>query len=876
MNSIPLARALAVLLSCLWLGSAPGTLAQRPEADFGSLRVRLTDPQGAVIAGARVTVTAASPAGAAGQTVVSDQHGEALFQRLAIGRYKLHIEADGFHPHDIEPVSLKSAIMHLEVALEVAGANEKLEVKREERDRLLDPRGDAFTTILTQTQIDQMPDDPDEFENMLQQMAGPGGVIKVDGFLGGKLPPKSQIREIRVRQNPYAAENHQPGFVTIDIYTKPGIGLWHGSLGFGFRNDTLMARNAFATFKGPQQYRRLAFDADGPLFHDKTSLALSAQSMTFYDSKTVVAALPQGEVRTLVRPLSKTLYLTTRLQQILTKTHTLRAEYQRNAFLRGDLGVGNFDLPERAFALTTVEHLVRLSDTGLLTSRSVNEFRLQAAFRNLDSSSATEAPAVIVSGAFSSGGAGVQADRRTRDIEVVDNVDFVAGKHSLRTGFQMNAISYHTEDLQNTLGTFLFPSLDAFVEGRPSTFSERVGAPDVRFNQFEFGWYIQDDIRLRKNYSLSVGLRHETQSNAGGYANFAPRLALAWSPLSTTVIRVGAGMFYGWLAADTFEQAVRGDGLHMRDLLVLNPGFPNPFAGGLIDPLPPGRTRFDPRLRLPYVEQVSLGVQQQMRLGLKLNVNYNFARGVHVLRGHNINAPAAGEAVPDPLSGIVNQIESTGISTLHLVTVSASQFSRRYSLVASYSWTKATDDGDGPFSLPTNNFDLAADRGPAATDIRHRFYCNLNLSLPEGLSIGSFFHANSAPPYTITTGFDDNHDFVFNDRPAGVGRNSVRAAGQWELSTRLSWSFGFGKPRSSSARSMGGQIVKSGGGGGGMSGITAEGAKKLNFQLYAQAYNLLNHTNATNFVGVQTSPFFGRPTAALAGRRIETGLRLAF
>src|SRR5581483_6212057 len=184
-----------------------------------------------------------------------------------------------------------------------------------------------------------------------------------------------------------------------------------------------------------------------------------------------------------------------------------------------------------------------------------------------------------------------------------------------------------------------------------------------------------------------------TQSNAGGYANFAPRLALAWSPLSTTVIRVGAGMFYGWLAADTFEQAVRGDGLHMRDLLVLNPGFPNPFAGGLIDPLPPGRTRFDPRLRLPYVEQVSLGVQQQMRLGLKLNVNYNFARGVHVLRGHNINAPAAGEAVPDPLSGIVNQIESTGISTLHLVTVSASQFSRRYSLVASYSWTKATDDG---------------------------------------------------------------------------------------------------------------------------------------------------------------------------------------
>jgi hypothetical protein len=335
-------------------------------------------------------------------------------------------------------------------------------------------------------------------------------------------------------------------------------------------------------------------------------------------------------------------------------------------------------------------------------------------------------------------------------------------------------------------------------------------------------------------------------------------------------------VFYGWLAADTFEQAVRGDGLHMRDLLVLNPGFPNPFEGGQIDPLPPGRTLFDPSLRLPYVAQASLGVQQQMRFGLKLNVNYHFARTVRILRGHNINAPLPDGTVPDLLSGIVNQIESTGRSMLHLVTVSTAQFSRRYSLVASYSWSKATDDNDGPFSLPTNNFNLEADRGPASTDIHHRFYCNFTLNLPKSLSLGSFLHASSAPPYNVTTGFDDNDDFIFNDRPAGVSRNSVRATGQWELGTRLSWNFGFGKPRASSTRSMGGQIVKSGGGAGGSSGMSVEGAKKLNFQLYVQGYNLFNHTNATNFVGVQTSPFFGQPTAALPGRRIETGLRFGF
>jgi hypothetical protein len=864
----------ALLASCVWLGLNSGALAQRPETDLGSLRVTVTDPRGAVILGARVTVTARSTG--KGQTAVTDERGEAIFQRLGADVYAIHVEADGFKPNDAEKLSIKSGARHLEARLEVAGANEKVEIKRDVRESLTDPRGNAFTTILTQSQIDQMPDDPDEFEQMLQNMAGPGGMIRVDGFMGGKLPPKSQIREIRIRQNPYAAENHFAGFIIIDVYTKPGMGLWHGTMGFGFRNEATMARNAFATFKGPQQYRRVTLDADGPLFHDKTSMALSAQGMTFYDSKTVVAALPQGEVRTLVQPLTKTLYLSTRLQQWISKTHTLRAEYQRNSLLRGDLGVGNFDLPERAFSTDSVEHILRLSDTGLLTSRFVNEFRLQETFQKTESSSATQAPSVIVSGAFSSGGAGVQASRHTSDLEVGDNVDFVAGRHALRAGLLMDVYSYHTRDLQNTLGSFLFPSLNAFIQGRPSTFSERAGAPDVQFNQVDLGWYLQDDIRLRKNYSLSVGLRHEFQTNAGSYSNFAPRLAFAWSPIQTTVIRAGAGIFYTWLGADTFEQAVRDDGMHMHDVLVLQPGFPNPFAGGLIDPLPPGRTLFDPRLRLPYVEQASLGIQQQMRFGLKLSVNYHFARTVHMLRGHNINAPLPDGTVLDPVAGIVNQIESTGNSTLHLVTVSAVQFSRRYAIVASYSWSKATADNDGPFSLPTNNFNLEADRGPASTDIRHRFYCNLTLNMPRGLAIGNFFRANSAPPYNITTGFDNNHDFVFNDRPAGVERNSARGAGQWELGTRLSWNFGFGKPRSSTTRSMGGQTVKSGGGGsGGVSG-GVEGGKKLNFQMYVQAYNVLNHTNLTNFVGVQTSPFFGQPTAAQAGRRVETGLRFSF
>lgn len=52
--------------------------------------------------------------------------------------------------------------------------------------------------------------------------------------------------------------------------------------------------------------------------------------------------------------------------------------------------------------------------------------------------------------------------------------------------------------------------------------------------------------------------------------------------------------------------------------------------------------------------------------------------------------------------------------------------------------------------------------------------------------------------------------------------------------------------------------------------------RRFRLDLYAQVFNALNHSNLTNFVGVQTSPFFGRATAALPGRRVEAGMRFSF
>jgi len=53
-------------------------------------------------------------------------------------------------------------------------------------------------------------------------------------------------------------------------------------------------------------------------------------------------------------------------------------------------------------------------------------------------------------------------------------------------------------------------------------------------------------------------------------------------------------------------------------------------------------------------------------------------------------------------------------------------------------------------------------------------------------------------------------------------------------------------------------------------------SKRFRTEFFIQASNILNHANQVGFSGVQTSPFFGQATAALPGRRIETGTRFSF
>src|SRR5688572_3524458 len=153
-------RALSVCLAALVLCAPASALAQK--SGESSLKITVTDPDGAFIRRARVTLKAGD---SEARTIETNERGEATFARVSAGKSHVSVEAEGFKAHGPEEFSLAAGTNQTSVRLEVGGIVEEVDVAQDERERNLDPRGPAFSNVLTEDQLAALPDDPEEFEN---------------------------------------------------------------------------------------------------------------------------------------------------------------------------------------------------------------------------------------------------------------------------------------------------------------------------------------------------------------------------------------------------------------------------------------------------------------------------------------------------------------------------------------------------------------------------------------------------------------------------------------------------------------------------------------------------------------------------------------
>lgn len=877
--TIATSRWLRVLTMFCWCVLFPLAASAQNQS---TLRVTVRDETQAALIHSLVALIDA--AGVEKQVLV-DRTGVATFTGLVPGNYQVRVEAEGFQSYT-GPFTVKrgnnTAVATLTVAI-----REEVFVKED------DPatrRDNGFTTTLSADDIAGLSDDPDEMADQLMQMAGPGAQIFIDGFRGGRLPPKDQIQQIRFHTNSYAAEYHDAGMVRVEVITKPGMGGWRGNLNFGFRDESLNARNAFARERGPEQQKRFMVNFQGPVAKGKTSLAITADGNMSYDARTIVATTPTGQLNDQVRRPVDGMNASVRLEHALGATSNLRAEYSRRADTRQNLGVGDFDLAERAYETQTTNDMLRVRNTRTIGKRVFSELRFEVTQSRTASSSLSSLPTLRVLDAFTSGGAGQAGVREGRQFTVAQNLDFTIAKHALRVGVQVDGGWWDSTTQTNANGTFTFSSLDDFLAGRPRTYTRRVGDPNVSYSQYEAGWYIQDDFRLTKNINLGLGFRQEVQTNLDDTWNLAPRVAFSWA-LGKANVRGGYGIFYDWLESNIYEQTVRVDGTHQIDEVIIDPSYPDLGLGsGTV--LPASRIQLGPQLTQPTIHQASIGFDRAFGEWGNFRTDYMITRATDVLRSVNINAPVNGVR-PDVTAGNITEIGSTGERAVDRISVGVMLRvpNRRIMGNVMYQFANARNHAESPLALPSDSTNPEADWGPAAMDIRHRVFMMANT--PLGLGVRGSLQAqySSAPPYNITTGIDDNGDTVFNDRPAGVGRNTARGASQWNVNLRLNRSFSLGgllgdgpvtigapPPAPPVAGLQRGPTGGAGEGGGGpVQMMVMDGANsRYRLDLYVQVFNLFNTTNLNAFIGNQRSPYFGTATSAAPPRRIEVGASVSF
>ncbi len=606
-----LAVALIVLLS---------TVAALAQQARGSLRGVIKDELGATIVGATVTLTDAS---GVEKTTASNGEGVYVFNGLVPGKYSLRATALGFANSDENEVNLTAGAREsLDLTLQVTIEEQKVTIAAE-TPLSTDATNNANQTLITGKDLDALPDDPDELAAALQALAGPsmgpnGGQIFVDGFSGGRMPSKDSIREIRINQNPFAAENDQPSG-RIDILTRPGTDKIRGSAFFNFQDESLNSRNPFTTTsrRPPYQVRQFGGNLGGPLVAKKASYFIDFERREVDDNELVKATILDPSLSRVDFGLGvlvprRNITFSPRFDFQINPNNTLIARYSYTHFTIDNNGVGGFSLPQRGYDTTSTQQNIQLTETSVLNATMINETKFQYTHQRNENLAGTLIPALNVSNSFIGGGSQIGNTANTNRRWELQNFLAVAhGTHSFKFGARLRGVRITDVNPNNFGGTFTFtgalvPTLDAgnqpltdrpvFVDsleryrrtllgqqlgmtdleirafgGNPSQLSIATGDPKATVSQTDFGIYAQDDWRVKPNFTLSYGLRYEGQSNIGSILNFAPRLSFAWSPGAANsakppkmVIRGGGGVFYNRFGEGNTLQANRFNGVNQQ------------------------------------------------------------------------------------------------------------------------------------------------------------------------------------------------------------------------------------------------------------------------------------------------------------------------
>ena len=766
------------------------------------------DSTGAVLVRAAVVITATD--GSDPVVTTTDANGRFEFRGLTRESYRISATAAGFgeltrtiqvrgpEPTTVELVLRPALAERVEVTSQGLSATAGLNVMTLE--------GPA---------LEALPDDAGGLLQRVRELAGAtdtlGQVeVTVDGFRQLLwIPPKQAIQAIRISSNSFAPEFAQPGQPRIDIITKPGTDRVRGEIAGTFSNETMTAPNALATQDPAAQLGEVTGYVSGPIIPGRWTFMAYGGHWTQQQDTVINATVldasyaPTARVETVATPSRvDNLWLGTSLQ--LGSRHTLAVSFSRTTTKAENLGlISGLDLPTRSYSRTTSNDGVRGALTSVPSPRVFNEFRVQIGPQRVTNQAVSGAPAVVVFDAFSDGGNQDNLLSAENHLETLltDAVTISVPQHTLKFGIDARLALRRYTDLTNAGGTFLFGSdferdaagiplevviapLERYrrtllgVTGyTPSQFFMKRGDPDVRFRDDAAGIFAQDDWSPTSRLSLSYGMRTEWQTAANERLGLRLGMAMALDDARKNVVRVGLGTFYQRIEPELTLDVTRLDGQHQEQVQIDQPPF-FPAIPPNLEALPASLSKIyvqDSELRAPRIFMGALGFERQLTPRTFLTTKYSFHDGIDLLRTRNINAPDPTGARPDPGLGQVLQYESTGQLRRHEVSSGWRWNGSRGMLFVNYIYVHARSDTDGRTTVPADGSRLDLEFGPTATDRDHSMTAGGNLTIAGGVQISPYLTTASGRVFNLTTGFDNNGDGLFADRPASVAANTPGA-----------------------------------------------------------------------------------------------------